>query len=1212
MEEFEPIDVEFLINSQEVKTEAAKVRKEIEGVGETAETVEKKVHQTVRRVATEQDKVLTNLRGQVKTTTRDAMEAFEQLDPAMRRNISQLVRYEAQFKKLRAAEKELQSDFKNGLITQGQYNKALEGIRAESQRTVQAMRELSKEVQNAGKEVQNKELSFVRMDKGVSRVNKNLMAFTYSSAQGFSGLLNNLPSLVDEISRMDNATKQLNAQGQKTPGVMKQIISSVFSWHTLIMAGISLIIAYREEIWEWTKSLFSGGESAKRAKVELEAFQKALSSSDYSNAVKSMAELSANIDAAREGLVSKDDVLRQFNERMGDVTGELKTWAELEQWQVQNADKYLEYMSLKARANAMLQMSIEKTIEAEKRAAEGPSFWDKAKAFWQYNYGTINAGATMIHSENVAALKKESDDYLKIFNDFQKEVQEFAKSSGFNFFPKPDKKTGQDVIKTKKDLLEKIAALDAEYARKSLTKDEEEVQALRDKFAKVRELVTAWNNDPKNKANRIDLAGLDEIEGRATGDLLYRQETARLKTSLEEQKRLYSEFDKTVADFGIQEAERRYQGQLDISRDYMDVIREEYDKLANMSPDDMSGGQRERLGFLSEMLRKEEDEQRKQTDSLLKTLQDYNTKRELMIEQHLLRVEDLRKGGNVSYVAEEERRHQEEINALDVAQIKKLEIYERFFQGVDNMSTKNAKKLIEDVRNSLKELRVQFPNLTKFFDEVEQKLAKSEQTIGQRLPRDMMELSQGFRRLSQEIGGANQRLGQMLGILSDSLARVADIKRGMSDFSAARQAGDGFGAVTAAAGVAGAVVGGIVSLASMMKAANEKQTDILKQQLEFQRRIYFGELEINRLVRERAVEQAKIEGNTLASLKAQRDVLKENIEGITADQNRINDLFNSATQDQIDDLNRYYGWHKTYRDKKLAELAQALYIEDTKEVRGGLFGLGKETINIYKSLAGLSFDEIENRSLEGRLTEDAEKLFQELKKLKEEGIEVENQLKEIENQMKAILTGGATAEGIADSIIDGFRQGKRAVEDFADDVEELLRRAILSGFKYRFLEAPLNELLNQLFADAQSDDGLSGDEIERFTQAYNEITQSALDALKQLEGVTGMTLSDPMGGQQRGLAGAIRREMTEATASELAGLWRGQYDITKRTLIVSEKSLEQEALAYEATVSIMQSNLKIEQNTRESAEALEKVYGELRTISKNTKPQQGIRDLGLG
>jgi DNA repair exonuclease SbcCD ATPase subunit len=1238
MEDFEPIDVEFVINSPEVKAESAKVKKEIEGVGDTAESVEKKVHQSIKRIAKDQDDVLKNLRGQTKRTLQDAMEAFQEMDPALRRNISQLVRYEAQLRKLRAAEKELQEDLKRNLITQGQYNKGLEGIRAESQRTVEAMKQLSKEVRDFGKEVeevvvQTPELKFDKMDKSLMRVNRNMTAFTYSASMGLTGLANNLPTLVQEVINMDKATKELNAQGQKTPNVFRQIVSGILNWQTALIVGISVIAMYRKEIWEWIQGLFQAKKAIDETKLAKEAMNKAFESSSVKSAIGDILDLKSSVELAKQGVLDSKTVIDQYNESIGKASKEIKTLNEAEEGLTNNADRFIQATIFKAAAlaaqeeiaNELLELA-KKQQEIEDELSKSPERIANASTFSAATAPGIGSplfSQKQIEIQAEKDLQKEQEENIRLQKERIKTgsqlIENLKKQSlgtGFNLFGTDKKSVGaSSVLKERENLLLKVAALDAEYARKSLAKDEEEVQALRDKFAKVRELVEKFNADPKNRAKRIDLGGLDAAEDRAMSDLLYRQETNRIKTNLEEQKKLYADFDKAVADFGIQEAERRFQGQLDTSMKYINLIRDEYEKLANLSPEEMTGGQQERLGFLSDLLQKEEDSQRKQMDELLKTLQDYNTKRELMIEQHLIRVEELRKNGNAGYIAEEERRHQEELNALDVAQIKKLEIFEEFFRGVDHLSTRNAKKLIEDVRETIKKLRKEFPNLISFFDDLEIQLGRTESKIGERIPRDLMELAQGFRRVSQEIRGANQGLSQMLGILSDNLARVSDIQRGMANFSAARQQGDGFGSVVAGAGVAGAVIGGIITLNSLMQQANQRQVDILKKQLEFQRQIYFGELEINRVIRERAVEQAVIDGNTLQTLIEQRKVLKANLDEIREDAKSIEDIFGrSISQSELDQLSLYDIRTKTFQayfEKKMADLAESLYVDSTKTVKGGFFGLGKKEVEVFKSLAGKTFEEIEELFTKGQLTEEAAKLFQELKKLKEEGKQVEEQLKEIENQMRNIFTGGATAEGIAESIIQGFRQGKRAVEDFAEDVEELLRRAILNGFKYRFLGAPLNELLDQLFEDAQSGDGLTPEEIDRFTEAYNNITGKALDALKDLEAATGMTLSDPTAGPQRGLAGAIRREITEATASELAGLWRGTFDLSKRSLQVSEALLEAQRKHYDATLSIMQSSARIEANTGETVSALIDAVEELKIISRNTKGGNSTRGMGL-
>lgn len=96
------------------------------------------------------------------------------------------------------------------------------------------------------------------------------------------------------------------------------------------------------------------------------------------------------------------------------------------------------------------------------------------------------------------------------------------------------------------------------------------------------------------------------------------------------------------------------------------------------------------------------------------------------------------------------------------------------------------------------------------------------------------------------------------------------------------------------------------------------------------------------------------------------------------------------------------------------------------------------------------------------------------------------------------------------------------------------------------------------------------------------------------------------------MTGAIRRELTEETGSELAGLWRGQYDITKQTLQVSERIFEIQRKQHDATLQIALHAAKIEMNTANTVARLDDAVHELQTISRNTKPSQSSRDLGLG
>src|SRR5690606_603865 len=261
----------------------------------------------------------------------------------------------------------------------------------------------------------------------------------------------------------------------------------------------------------------------------------------------------------------------------------------------------------------------------------------------------------------------------------------------------------------------------------------------------------------------------------------------------------------------------------------------------------------------------------------------------------------------------------------------------------------------------------------------------------------------------------------------------------------------------------------------------------------------------------------------------------------------------------------------------------------------GLFGLGRKEVQVMKSLAGMPFEEIEQLSIGNQLTEEAENAFQQLKKLKGELGDLKELEKEIKDAWDNIFTGGLEWSGMADGIIAEF-QGA------GSQIEEILQNAILNGFKYRFLEEPLQKLIDQFAEDAQSGDELTQSEIDKFTQAYSKLSEDAQKALKQLEESTGISLSGPQATEQvqKGLSGAIRREMTEQTASELTGLYRAMYDLQKAHHNTAFEQLQ---------MGIRQVNHlnAIELNTGNTVDRLDVVIGRLDNIEKNTKEANSKR-----
>ena len=69
---------------------------------------------------------------------------------------------------------------------------------------------------------------------------------------------NNLPMLADAIADVRKQNELLKASGQKSAPVWKQLGGALLSWQTALVAGISLLIVYGDEIAKWVGNLFKG------------------------------------------------------------------------------------------------------------------------------------------------------------------------------------------------------------------------------------------------------------------------------------------------------------------------------------------------------------------------------------------------------------------------------------------------------------------------------------------------------------------------------------------------------------------------------------------------------------------------------------------------------------------------------------------------------------------------------------------------------------------------------------------------------------------------------------------------------------------------------------------------------------------------------------------------------------------------------------------
>ena len=126
----------------------------------------------------------------------------------------------------------------------------------------------------------------------VQQVARELPSLTMSAQQFFLAISNNLPMLADELKRASANNKALRAEGKMTIPVFRQVISSIFSWQTALVVGITLLTAFGKEIGTWVKGLFSAGDALSDVAQYTQDLNRAIENS--------RSELKREFDALRE------------------------------------------------------------------------------------------------------------------------------------------------------------------------------------------------------------------------------------------------------------------------------------------------------------------------------------------------------------------------------------------------------------------------------------------------------------------------------------------------------------------------------------------------------------------------------------------------------------------------------------------------------------------------------------------------------------------------------------------------------------------------------------------------------------------------------------------------------------------------------------------------------------------------------------------------
>jgi hypothetical protein len=810
--------------------------------------------------------------------------------------------------------------------------------------------------------------------------------------------------------------------------------------------------------------------------------------------------------------------------------------------------------------------------------------------------------------------------------------------------PTPTTDPAVQLLASQKSVLAQLDALKDKYASKDKTRNDQEQDDIIADFKKRGDLIDAQNTKynqylkthtvAQAKAaglSLIDKSQLAPEQTNALAGLAGRQAVVALQQQVDQQKSIYKEYEDFKLKAGTEAADELYGTQIGDFTSYVDYLKSLQPTIDQLNSPDAKI--KAKASATQDFLNKEQA--KADTDALVqnkKYLEQYLTETQSFADSQSTiinktndevsiltkassdRQVELREQGFTAEAdavqADYDRRikiAQDQGDALLQQQVlqqkQQVESYKGLSDTIANMAPVQAKLSLDQAANNLQlnkgkmsaadyavalkylnqaygELKIDIViNGLKSLESVFGDLATATDIIDKKLSSTFKSISEFFGNTISLVSGIKK--------LSDAIDDFKEKQKLAADASKSSFLGT-VSTIASMIPIAGAVISAgikiVTGVVNFFKAAKATAIASAAELVAYQQRIIDGQITYNEYLREQARSQQDINDLTGTELQTRLQLLNVQKQQAQADFNTL--LAQGAATGQY-----VTGEHT--------------------EKYGGVLGIGKKTkvVQDTASIAGMTYDQINELDIEGKLTGPTKDWFDQLKASNTEISDINDALAEAQAQTDQIFTG-TTASSIADSILEGFKAGKRTMEDFAGDFQTLMQNAMLSTFESDYLDVQLKKFYADFAARSEKAGGLTDADEAALKQEYADIITGAAADLDNIQKLTG-----PLGGSSDDSAttakGQIEASITEDTASRLYGVFAGTQTATLQVrdlLTVSGKTIGD---LYQSAQGSFAQLVIIAENTKRGADNTDGIATTLKNIESNTKGTS-MRGAGLG
>lgn len=832
--------------------------------------------------------------------------------------------------------------------------------------------------------------------------------------------------------------------------------------------------------------------------------------SEYKDGIKNVKQLKEDIDLAKNGVISKDKVVKEYNKTIGKTAGELKNFGDVEKWIEEKSSAYIKAIKMRAEAQALLTLSIDQITEAQKRAFEGPSTSQKAIAalgsvFQSGGLDQYRTNLNQLLNEELSGLATTSERAEKAWESMLAKSEAFNKENGFNF---DDKEIAKKPKAEKDTLLQQL---------------EESLSRQATAFEKFEQFKTSVNETEAKKrfANEIgEFKTFSEYVQSEFDGLFSEAGTDDWKKFNESQKARYDAILKATQTFNNNQRDNNNQAYIEAfeaSKTHADKLEdieaEYYRNVAALG----ESATMEQLRVLDEQkeeaLRAANDEAFLKTEIYKKSAEEALVLTRNQLKEQIKIIKELLSDGSITGTIKENlekelsflkinldlgaksfnlKNLESEANNIKEAIDKYLEINNIDFPGiVEQRAHPELKKLID----KLKEVGATINEVNKTADDggkgLSGFLARLTDNEGLKKFTEWGDMAaQSFGEMSNALGGVETEAGAALETMGELVGVAADLGKALLSNNPVQ--------------IVGTIVKGISSIFSISKRSKEMAAQSRQSIADFYATALKGEKEYQDLLDQRAIENVKNNSVRLQAIKEEIALRKK-----------------QADLDNIE-------FNETMRKVSGKE-----YISGQKtEKYGGILGIGKKTrvVNVMGSLRGKDFEELNSLLSQGKLEGEAKALVERLVELEKQGYDASLAMEALAKETAEIFTG-TTASNLTDSLANMFKEGKTGAQDFADFFESTMQDAAMSIFKNKVLAEMMSNFYESFAEAAKSGDELTASEIESLRAKWIADTETANKKWNQMTEVTG--LPDNSNSNQSGLRGAIASPCTEESMSRM-------------------------------------------------------------------------------